>query len=147
MADGETIEDLPDADGEDAGEGGGGVANVVANAAPITDEEIEAGLEALHCRWKDDEQKALVGNDETNVDALMVLLNRMGADSMLLEGVTGYTYVFERSRYGAHHLVCTSIPHVDPDETLPPDDDGMGHDEGEDDEESPILDVGMPAAP
>ena len=95
-------------------------ASVADASASMPDADIEAALEALHCRWKDSDREVLIGDDETDVDGLIVLLNRIGADSMVLEGATRRTYIFERSQYGARPLHCTVVPDADPVETLPP---------------------------
>ena len=76
-------------------------------APPLNDAQIAQRLAALHCEWVDASQTELRGTHETDVDALRVLLDEMGADSCALL-THDRIYRFQRSEYGQQCLGCTS---------------------------------------
>jgi hypothetical protein len=92
--------------------------------APLSDAEIAQRLAALGCAWANGAQTMLAGTANTDIDALVALLNEMAADAVEVR-LPGLVYDVARSRYGARVLFASS--RIDDD-----DDDGDGFDEVDD---------------
>eukprot|EP00966_Prymnesium_polylepis_P265562 6134674-Prymnesium_polylepis.1 len=77
----------------------------------MTDAEIAAALASLECRWKDERQTTLLGTEATydRLDELLALLDRMGADAMLVL-TPEYRIEFARSEFGQRNLNYMTIP-------------------------------------
>jgi hypothetical protein len=90
-----------------AAEGGGAGEAVPANAPALTDEQIAARMTGLGVKWVDAEQTEMRGPDDTDVDAVHLLLNEMGTDACTLL-TPERMYVFERSIHGERRLNCTT---------------------------------------
>ena len=90
-------------------------------APTLTDEEIAARLEGLHCVWHDDNQEQLDGTTETDLNGVVELLKAIGAEACVLV-VPGTTYEIQRSICGARHFTVSS----EPNEVEPEVDNGQG---------------------
>jgi hypothetical protein len=121
-----------DNDAEDGAEGG---------AEPLDDAAIAAQLAALECHWETDEQRALIGTENTPIEQLGSLLDRMGVDTLecRIPGDPGRVYDFTRSVHGARRLNITS--RID----VPPEEEDWA-DEGEDEADGAPFGE-LPAAP
>ena len=76
-------------------------------AVVLTDEQIAARLDELHCVWHDESEEQLDGTAETDLDGVVELLKALGADACVLV-VPGTTYEIQRSIYGERAFTISS---------------------------------------
>ena len=95
--------DADDDEEDEALEGG----EEAAVAVVLTDEEIAARLEELHCVWHDESEEQLDGTAETDLDGVVELLKALGAEACVLV-VPGTTYEIQRSIYGERAFTISS---------------------------------------